>query len=186
MTVQVRLPGEAWAGVEAGTEALLERWLVTQGAQVQQGQPIAEIVLVKTNMQVEAPADGELHAGSWLPRRLPSDLTRPWLKLLLTDVARVGLIVNPHAGRDVRRLVAAASSLTNHERTIIVRRVLAGLLAAGADEVLYIPDRYGLVPRAADEVLRHSSDAGNDGSVRTRQTTRSRQRERWSRPGWEC
>jgi len=60
VTVQVRLPGEAWAGVEAGTEALLERWLVTQGAHVHQGQPIAEIVLVKTNMQVEAPSDGVL------------------------------------------------------------------------------------------------------------------------------
>jgi 2-oxoglutarate dehydrogenase E2 component (dihydrolipoamide succinyltransferase) len=60
VTVQVRLPADAWAGVEAGTEALLERWLVTQGAHVQHAQPIPEIVLVKTNMQVEAPAAGVL------------------------------------------------------------------------------------------------------------------------------
>jgi pyruvate/2-oxoglutarate dehydrogenase complex dihydrolipoamide acyltransferase (E2) component len=58
--VAVRLPDEAWVGVEAGTEALLERWLVAEGAQVQQGQRIAEIVLVKTTMEVEAPADGVL------------------------------------------------------------------------------------------------------------------------------
>jgi predicted polyphosphate/ATP-dependent NAD kinase len=70
----------------------------------------------------------------------------------LTSQPRVGLIVNPHAGRDVRRLVAPANSLTNHERTNVVRCVLAGLRAAGASEVLYMPDRYGLVARAAEDV----------------------------------
>jgi pyruvate/2-oxoglutarate dehydrogenase complex dihydrolipoamide acyltransferase (E2) component len=58
--VAVRLADEAWVGVEAGTEALMERWLVAEGAQVSQGQAIAEIVLVKTNMQIEAPSDGVL------------------------------------------------------------------------------------------------------------------------------
>jgi pyruvate/2-oxoglutarate dehydrogenase complex dihydrolipoamide acyltransferase (E2) component len=58
--VTVRLPDEAWRGVDESTEALMERWLVAEGAQVHAGQPIAEIVLVKTNMQVEAPADGIL------------------------------------------------------------------------------------------------------------------------------
>jgi biotin carboxyl carrier protein len=58
--VAVRLPEEAWAGVQTGTEALMERWLVSEGAQVRKGQPIAEIVLVKTNMQIEAPSDGVL------------------------------------------------------------------------------------------------------------------------------
>jgi pyruvate/2-oxoglutarate dehydrogenase complex dihydrolipoamide acyltransferase (E2) component len=56
--VAVRLPDEAWTGVETGTEALMERWLVSEGARVHQGQPIAEIVLVKTTMQIEAPSDG--------------------------------------------------------------------------------------------------------------------------------
>jgi predicted polyphosphate/ATP-dependent NAD kinase len=65
---------------------------------------------------------------------------------------RVGLIVNPHAGRDVRRLIAPASNLTNHERTNVVRRVLAGLRAAGVAEVMYMPDRYGLVARAAEDL----------------------------------
>ena len=58
--VAVRLPDEAWVGVDAGTEALMERWLVAEGAQVRKGQAIAEIVLVKTNMQIEAPSDGVL------------------------------------------------------------------------------------------------------------------------------
>ncbi len=58
--VTVRLPDEAWVGVEAGTEALMERWLVSEGAHVHAGQPIAEVVVVKTNMQIEAPSDGIL------------------------------------------------------------------------------------------------------------------------------
>jgi pyruvate/2-oxoglutarate dehydrogenase complex dihydrolipoamide acyltransferase (E2) component len=58
--VSVRLADDVWQGVEADTEALLERWFVAEGARVYKGQPIAEIVLVKTNMQVEAPSDGVL------------------------------------------------------------------------------------------------------------------------------
>jgi len=58
--VAVRLPDEAWRGVETGTEALMERWLVSEGARVHEGQPIAEVVVVKTNMQLEAPSDGIL------------------------------------------------------------------------------------------------------------------------------
>lgn len=63
----------------------------------------------------------------------------------------VGLIVNPFAGRDVRRLVAPASSLSNYQRTTIVRCLLGGLRASGVSEVLYMPDAYGIVARAAEE-----------------------------------
>ncbi len=58
--VSVNLPLDAWEGVDAQTEALMERWLVREGAQVKRGQPIAEVVLVKTTIEVEAPADGVL------------------------------------------------------------------------------------------------------------------------------
>ncbi len=64
----------------------------------------------------------------------------------------VGVLVNPHAGRDVRRLVAHASSLTNHERVAFVRRLLAGLHAAGVTRVLAMPDLHGIVERAAIDV----------------------------------
>lgn len=67
-------------------------------------------------------------------------------------MTRVGLIVNPHAGRDVRRLVAPAGSLTNYERVNLVRRLLVGLQAAGVRDVLYMPDRYDIVERAAAEL----------------------------------
>ncbi len=64
-------------------------------------------------------------------------------------VPRVGLIVNPFAGRDVRRIIAPAGMITNYERTNIVRCLLGGLAAAGVRDVLYLPERYGIVERAA-------------------------------------
>jgi pyruvate/2-oxoglutarate dehydrogenase complex dihydrolipoamide acyltransferase (E2) component len=54
------LPDASWEGVEPGTEALLDRWLVTEGARVSAGQPIARVVLVKATLEVTAPAAGVL------------------------------------------------------------------------------------------------------------------------------
>ncbi|HVS42938.1 MAG TPA: NAD(+)/NADH kinase, partial [Candidatus Dormibacteraeota bacterium] len=64
--------------------------------------------------------------------------------------AGVGLIVNAAAGRDIRRLVGAASVMTNHEKSAIVRRVVCGLEAAGVDRVLYLVDGSGIVAAALD------------------------------------
>lgn len=69
-----------------------------------------------------------------------------------TASVTVGLIVNPFSGRDVRRLVAPAGSVTNHERLTMIRCVLGGLHAAGVRDVLYMPEPYALVARAADQV----------------------------------
>jgi pyruvate/2-oxoglutarate dehydrogenase complex dihydrolipoamide acyltransferase (E2) component len=54
----VRLPDEAW-GDEA-TEALLNRWLVPEGAPVRAGEPIAEVMIVKTTLTLDAPVGGTL------------------------------------------------------------------------------------------------------------------------------
>lgn len=64
----------------------------------------------------------------------------------------VGLIVNPAAGRDIRRLVGLASVIPHHEKAAIVRRVLRGLEAAGVDTVLYLPDGVGIMAAAMDGV----------------------------------
>jgi pyruvate/2-oxoglutarate dehydrogenase complex dihydrolipoamide acyltransferase (E2) component len=58
--VGVRIPTEAWAEVEEGTEALLERWLVQEGDVVAAGQPVATAVLVKTSYEITAPAAGRI------------------------------------------------------------------------------------------------------------------------------
>lgn len=64
----------------------------------------------------------------------------------------VGLIANPAAGHDLRRLVSSASISTNHDKLNVVRRLLAGLGACGVDRVLVMPDASGLalgIERAA-------------------------------------
>jgi predicted polyphosphate/ATP-dependent NAD kinase len=61
-----------------------------------------------------------------------------------------GLIVNPAAGRDIRRLVGLASMMPHHEKAAIVRRVLRGLEWAGVETVLYLPDGAGIMAAALD------------------------------------
>ncbi len=52
------LDEELWKDVEPGTEALMDRWLVKEGDKVQAGQTVAQVVLVKTTVDVPAPAAG--------------------------------------------------------------------------------------------------------------------------------
>ena len=63
--------------------------------------------------------------------------------------ARVGIIANPAAAHDLRRLSGHGSIVDNHEKVRILRRVLLGLQAVGVDEALVMPDHYGLGRNAA-------------------------------------
>jgi 2-oxoglutarate dehydrogenase E2 component (dihydrolipoamide succinyltransferase) len=56
--LSIRIPAETWGDAEG--EGLLERWLVKEGTQVTVGQPLAEAVIVKSNIEVTAPASGVL------------------------------------------------------------------------------------------------------------------------------
>ena len=58
--IEVRLSPELWEGVDEEVEALLDSWLVREGEQVAAGQPIANAVIVKTNVEVTAPQAGRL------------------------------------------------------------------------------------------------------------------------------
>lgn len=58
----VVLDPAAWKDVEAGTEALLDQWLVREGDVVRAGQPLARVVLVKATLDVVAPVDGRVAA----------------------------------------------------------------------------------------------------------------------------
>lgn len=65
--IEIGLPESAWEGVDAGVQALLDRWLVAPGDAVQEGQPVATVVLVKASIEVVAPAAGlmrELHVAA--------------------------------------------------------------------------------------------------------------------------
>lgn len=68
-------------------------------------------------------------------------------------MTRVGIIVNPASGHDIRRLVSAATVVDNSEKGAMTVRLLAGLGAAGVDEVLMMPADL-TVARAIDRVSR--------------------------------
>jgi predicted polyphosphate/ATP-dependent NAD kinase len=65
-------------------------------------------------------------------------------------MASVGIIANPASGKDIRRLVAYGICFDNQEKINIVKRCLLALAATGVDQVMYMPDYYGIVPRALD------------------------------------
>lgn len=60
----------------------------------------------------------------------------------------VGIVVNPHAGKDIRRLVAGATVTSDATKISIARRVAVAALEAGADRVVVVPDRAQLAHRA--------------------------------------
>ncbi len=62
----------------------------------------------------------------------------------------VGIIANPAAGKDIRRLVAFGTQVDNHEKVDIVRRVLLGLDAMRVERVWLMPDTFHIGLRALD------------------------------------
>ena len=58
--------------------------------------------------------------------------------------AVVGIIANPAAGKDIRRLVAQGRVVSNQEKANTVKRVLAGLDAVGVGTALLMPDLSGI------------------------------------------
>ncbi|MGE5483930.1 MAG: NAD(+)/NADH kinase [Ignavibacteriales bacterium] len=73
---------------------------------------------------------------------------------------RAGIIANPASGKDIRRLVAYGSIFDNEEKVGIFRRILLGIdsgrtdsggvESGGVDEILIMPDTYGIGERALD------------------------------------
>jgi len=58
--MDITLGAEMWEGVDATTEALVDKWLVQEGDVVRRGQALANVVIVKANQEVVAPADGRI------------------------------------------------------------------------------------------------------------------------------
>lgn len=59
-SVDITLTAAAWEGVDANVQALVDRWLVSEGSRVAAGDPLARVVLIKTTLEVTAPAPGVL------------------------------------------------------------------------------------------------------------------------------
>ena len=63
-------------------------------------------------------------------------------------MATVGIIANPAAGKDIRRLVAHGRLVSDQEKINILRRILVGLDATGIDRLVIMPDS-AMLGRAA-------------------------------------
>jgi hypothetical protein len=74
-------------------------------------------------------------------------------------MATVGLVVNPGASRDVRRLTSLARTIDANEQVNAVARVLSGLAAGGVEAVLYMPEPSHVVERARDALQAASAVA---------------------------
>ena len=66
-------------------------------------------------------------------------------------MALVGIIANPAASKDIRRLVAQGRVVPDWEKVNILKRVLLGLEAVGIGRVTAMPDSSHLVQRARDD-----------------------------------
>ncbi len=62
----------------------------------------------------------------------------------------VGVIINPHAGKDIRRLVSAAGQTSDAVKIGIVRRAVVGAIEQGAQRVLLSTDTHQLAERAVE------------------------------------
>jgi predicted polyphosphate/ATP-dependent NAD kinase len=67
-------------------------------------------------------------------------------------MASVGIIANPQAGKDARRIAADATTINNHDKVGIVRRILRALAFFGVERVVMMPDEFGIGLRAQDRV----------------------------------
>jgi predicted polyphosphate/ATP-dependent NAD kinase len=72
----------------------------------------------------------------------------------------VGIIVNPHAGKDIRRLVSAAGHVPDSVKIGIVRRVVAGAIEQGARRLVLSADSHRLTEQALDDL-----PAGDDTDI---------------------
>ncbi len=69
-------------------------------------------------------------------------------------MSKVGIIANPASGKDIRRLVAYASLMANRDKLDLVRRLILGIQSTGIDEIVIMPDYYGLGAGAVSGLTR--------------------------------
>ena len=67
-------------------------------------------------------------------------------------MSSVGIIANPLAGKDIRRLVSQAIVVSNQEKSNILRRVFSGLLTMGVKKIFVMPDINDLTRQAREDV----------------------------------
>ena len=66
-------------------------------------------------------------------------------------MASVGIIANPSASKDIRRIVSQGRVVPDWEKVNIIRRALFGISSTGVHKVIAMPDSAGLCLRASDD-----------------------------------
>ncbi len=64
----------------------------------------------------------------------------------------VGIIANPASGKDIRRLIASGTVVSNQEKINIIIRMLKAMDALGIEQVFIMPDPSHIGKRVIDEV----------------------------------
>ena len=66
-------------------------------------------------------------------------------------MASVGIIANPSAGKDIRRLVASGRVISNQEKANIITRFVKGLAHKGLKDIYFMPDKASLYGPCTEE-----------------------------------
>ena len=69
-------------------------------------------------------------------------------------MSRLGIVVNPMSGRDVRRVVARASTQTHHDKQQTVTRLVLAALEQGVSEVFLANEPFRINARAVENLAR--------------------------------
>ena len=65
-------------------------------------------------------------------------------------MTKIGVIANPSAGKDIRRLVASGRIISNQEKANIISRFITGLISKGIRDFYFMPDKSGLCKPAIE------------------------------------
>ncbi len=80
---------------------------------------------------------------------------------MLKNKGSVGIIANPHSGKDVRRIVSLASSFSNHEKLLILKRVVSGLVSSKVKNIYLLKDAGSLGSSVVEEMNSFLDNPGN-------------------------
>ena len=70
-----------------------------------------------------------------------------------TEMRPVGIIANPASGKDIRRLIASGTVVTNQEKINIIIRMVKAMDALGIEQVFIMPDPSHIGQRVIAEVV---------------------------------
>ena len=68
----------------------------------------------------------------------------------MDSAGTLGIIVNPHSGRDARRLFARAGTSTIDDKRNQVTRIVVGAAAAGVKKILLSRDSFRIASAATE------------------------------------